>query len=106
MKRIAAIGTGQLGQLTDQLADVGDDQTLDHLVESELGRRFGQARGQPCGRRGRTGEVLWRWPSTDLGQVDGCLIVDTAGRSWVGPPDGTVQETERDISVPGRFQSP
>ena len=34
----AAIGTGHLGQLADQLADVGHDQALDDRVERQVGR--------------------------------------------------------------------
>ena len=39
-------GQDHLGQLADELADVGHDQALDDRVQRQVGRRFGQ--GQTC----------------------------------------------------------
>jgi hypothetical protein len=41
-----AIGTGELREFTDQLANVGDDEALDDSVEGQVRRRLrqGQAR--------------------------------------------------------------
>ena len=47
----AAIGAGQLGQLADQLADVGHDQALDHGVQRQIRRRFGQGQTRLSGTR-------------------------------------------------------
>ena len=51
----AAVGAGQLGQLADQLADVGHDQALDDRVERQVGRRFGQGQTRLPG----TGRQRW-----------------------------------------------
>ena len=76
----AAVGAGQLGELADELADVGHDQALDDRVERQVGRRLrqGQARLPGTGQAEVELAPLARRPSRSGGPTPRSC---TAGRS-------------------------
>jgi hypothetical protein len=64
-----AVGASHLGELTDQLTHVGDNQALDHGVKSQVGRRFRQ--NQPRLSRAAHAKVQFlAFAPLSLGQMD------------------------------------
>ena len=69
-----AIGTGELGQLADQLADVGDDQALDDGVQRQVRRRLRQGQARFL-RAGQAKMQFLPLAALPFGQVDCGLVL-------------------------------
>ena len=95
----AALRAGQVGELADQLADVGDDQVLHDGVERQGRRRIGERHARLAGA-GLAQVELAATAVDRLGQVDRRLVIASLARHGVAIRRGVVN-----VNVPARVRS-